>query len=372
MNIKDTYLGFTDNIKPLQKVKTEKTLDNLIRHNGNVITNKEFILIKLQEGLTPGIEENYSYYSSKLGYNTKPKTDYRLKDQDGSFYHITKTEYNYALYLMENGFLDDEKVKEFIVTENNRLLQLAQDEFNQKQQEKERKETLDRERQEFELWLTEQVALYSNNEKIEIAQSIFESEQGSYNESYLCKLLICIDNINNNQCKEKLKSILHYYNTASKKVFHHITGIKLPATDKGTMEILNRLTLSDYQGIIPYKKKQSTINTDNDNNNSTQTPITETFYKLVRKPQLHYEEVTGIPLTKYGINMFITQFTDGTYELSEAKSGLLMINADTKKKLMDKLKGIVDQYGIDKINKMIHDSIDSNGIGISPKYRDVV
>jgi len=137
MNIKDTYLGFTENMKPMQKTRTEKTLDNSIRHNGNVITNKEFILIKLQEGLTPGIEEDYYYYSRKLQDYTKLKTDYRLKDQDDSFYHITKTEYNYALYLLDNNFLDDEKVKEFIIAENNRLLQLAQDEFNQKQQEKE-------------------------------------------------------------------------------------------------------------------------------------------------------------------------------------------------------------------------------------------
>jgi len=136
INIKDTYLGFTDNLKPMQKVRAEKTLDNSIRYNGNIITNKEFILIKLQEGLIPSIEEDYSSYSSKLQDYTKPKTDYRLKDQDGSFYHITKTEYDFTLYLLANNFLDEQKVKEFIVVENNKLLQSAQDEFNQKQQEK--------------------------------------------------------------------------------------------------------------------------------------------------------------------------------------------------------------------------------------------
>jgi len=124
MNIKDTYLGFTDNLKPMQRVKAEKTLDNSIRHNDNVITNKEFIFIKIQESLIPSIEEDYSYYSSKLRYDTKPKTDYRLKDQDGSFYHITKTEYNFALYLLDNNFLNEQRVKEFIIAENNRLLQL--------------------------------------------------------------------------------------------------------------------------------------------------------------------------------------------------------------------------------------------------------
>jgi len=363
MNIKDTYLGFTDNLKPMQKVRAEKTLDNLIRCNGNVITNKEFILIKLQEGLIPGIEENYSYYSSKLGYNTKPKTDYRLKDQDGSFYHITKTEYNYALYLLDNNLIDMQRVEEFIVVENNRLLQMAQDEFNHKQQEKERKENLEREKQKFDNWLTKQAENYNNNKKLDIAKSVFLDIQGQYNELMLCKLLVLIKNIENQMCKDKLKSWLHTHNTTSKKVFYHMTGIKLPPTDKGTMPLLDSLSTADFQGIIPYTKKQSKVKKE---------VTTDTFYKLIRKPEPHYEEVIGIPISKYGLDMFITRYSDGTYQLSEAKSGMLMTDADTKKKLMDKLKDIVNLHGVEKINRMIQDNIDSNGIGISPKYRDVV
>jgi len=255
MNIKDTYLGFTDNLKPMQKAKAEKTLDKLIRCNGNVITNKEFILIKLQEGLTPSIEEDYSYYSRKLQGDTKPKTDYRLKDQDGSFYHITKTEYNYALYLLENNFLDKQRIKEFIVAENNRLLQSAQDEFNHKQREKERKEILERQKQEFGNWLTEQAENYNNNDKLDIAKSIFLDAQGQYNELMLCKFIVLIENINNPMCKDMLKSWLHTHNTTSKKVFYHMTGIKLPSMDKSTMPLLDSLSIADYKGIVPYKKK---------------------------------------------------------------------------------------------------------------------
>jgi len=366
INIKDTYLGFTNNLKPMQKLRAEKTLDNLIRHNGNVITNKEFILIKLQEGLIPSIEEDYSYYSRKLQGDTKPKTDYRLKDQDGSFYHITKTEYNYALYLLENNFLDKQKVKEFIIAENNRLLQSAQDEFNHKQQEKERKETLEREKQEFELWLIEQAENYNNNDKLDVTKSIFLDVQGQYNELMLCKLLVLIENIENQMCKDMLKSWLHNHNTISKKVFYHMTGIKLPSTDKGTMPFLDSLSTADYQGIISYTKKQSKVD------KIKKEVITDTFYKLIRKPEPHYEEVIGIPISKYGLDMFITQDANGIYSISEAKSGLLIVNASTKNELMKRLKDVIEQYGVEKVNQMIQEQIDRGGIGISPKYRDII
>jgi len=363
-NIKDTYLGFTDNLKPMQKVRAEKTLDNSIRYNGNVITNKEFILIKLQEGLIPDIKENYSYYSSKLQDYTKPKTDYRLKDKDDSFYHITKTEYNYALYLLVNNFLDEQRVKEFIIAENNQLLQSVQDEFNRKQQEKERKETLEREKQEFDNWLIEQANNYNNDDKLDIAKNIFLDIQSQYNELMLYKFLVLIENINNSMCKDMLKSWLHTNNPISKKVFYHITGIKLPSTSKSTIPLLDSLNVADFKGIILYTKKQSKVD------KLKKEVITDTFYKLVRKPEPHYEEVIGIPISKYGLDMFITQDANGVHNISEAKSGLLITNASKKNELMKKLKDIIEQYGVEKVNQMIQDQIDR--IGISPKYKDVV
>jgi len=359
-NIKDTYLGFTDNLKPMQKVRTEKTLDNLIKFNDNIITNKEFILIKLQEGLIPGIEEDYSYYSRKLQGETKSKTDYRLKDQDGSFYHITKTKYNYALYLLDNNFIDEQKVKEFIAVENNRLLQLAQNEFNHKQREKERKETLEKEKQEFNNWLTEQAENYNNNDKLDISKSIFLDNQGQYNELYLCKLLVLIENIENLMCRDMLKSWLHNHNTISKKVFYHMTGVKLPSTSKGTIPLLDSLNTVDFQGNVPYVKKQSNVKKD---------IVIDTFYKLIRTPKHHYEEVIGEHISKYGLNMFINQSND-IYQITEAKSGVLITSASTKIGLMNKLKDIIELHGIEKFNRLIQESIDK--YGISPKYQDVV
>jgi len=344
INLQSTFLGFTDSLTPLQKSKVSSTLDTQIKHNNVIMPKKQFIYLKLNEGYIPIIEEDVSYYSRKLGDYTKPKSEYRLSNPEGSYYTITKTEYNFATYLIENDFLDVVKTKQYIDAEQIKLTQLAQIEFNRKQQEKQHKELLQQQKQEFNNWLSEQAENYSDNTKLDLAKTIFESEQCDYNELYLCKLLVTIDNIDITACKEKLKNSLYSHNKTSKKVFYH------------------------FKGIIPYKKKQFKAN----NNEQPKLPITEVFYKSIRKPSPHYEECAGIPLNKYGLDMFITQYSDGTYQLSEAKSGMLMIDADTKKKLMDKLKDIINLHGIEKINRMIQDNINSNGIGISPKYRDVV
>jgi len=370
ISIQSTYLGFTSSLIHLQKSKVEKALDTQIKHNNISMPKKQFVYNKLQEGYTPIVEENVTYYSRKIQDYTKPKTEYRLSSEN-NYYDITKTEYNFAVYLVQNDFLDIVKVKQYIDTEQTKLTQLAQIEFDRKQQEKLDKELLQQQKQEFDSWLSEQAENYSDNTKLDIAKSIFEYEQGDYNELYLCKLFVLIDNIDILACKEKLKNSLYSHNKTSKKVFYHLTGVRLPSTDKGTMEILDGLTISSYQGIVPYKKKKLKSN-NNEHSATPKSPITETFYKLIRRnSNYHFESVTGLPITKYDINMFITQDEYGDYQLSESKSGVLIIaNVPTKKELMSKLKSLIDQYDIEYAKRLIQDSIDK--YGISPKYQDIV
>ena len=69
--------------------------------------------------------------------------------------------------------------------------------------------------------------------------------------------------------------------------------------------------------------------------------------------------------------MFIIQDVNGLYNLSEAKSGLLIASESSKKKLMEKAKEIINKYGIKRINENILYMTNKFDIGISPKYRDV-
>lgn len=150
MNLSKTYLGFTNNLKPMQAGKIEKSLDQLIRYEGKIMTEKEYIYTLLKEGFRPEIQENYSYYSRKLDAMTKPKTRYVLINGDYSA-DINKTLLNFAKHILDNGFLENSILSEYINNEQgqkelaNKLKEeenkLAEEQRQQEKEELERKQT---------------------------------------------------------------------------------------------------------------------------------------------------------------------------------------------------------------------------------------
>lgn len=153
MSLTNTYLGFTENLKPMQKARKEKTMDKLVRYENRIITEKEFILTLLQKGFNPAIERNFSYYSHRLNNMTKPKTDYRLTDGK-NYYSVSKTSYDFAIHIIENDFLDENRlnlvimnekqekeVKEQLAKEN-----LEKERLKKEKEEEEKKSILEKER----------------------------------------------------------------------------------------------------------------------------------------------------------------------------------------------------------------------------------
>jgi len=90
---KENYCyGFTDNLKPMQKQKVADTLNKKFRYDGSaVLKRKDFILRQLKDGFEP---------INKCFYNGK--SEYRLQ-KDNGFYKLTKTEFDYANYLLNYG-----------------------------------------------------------------------------------------------------------------------------------------------------------------------------------------------------------------------------------------------------------------------------
>lgn len=242
MNLNDTYFGFTDNMKPMQKAKVEKLLDQVKRFDGVILSNKEFIYRELKSGLMPEVKENCQYYK-RNGELSKPKTEYRLKSiEDSCYWEIQKTLFDFANYILENDFLDEKKVKNLILTEQNKLQQEKQKKLEQEQEEQEK-------RIKFNQWLTEAAQNYSNTRNLQILENIFIKKFGGYSPNSI-KLLVLIDNFDDPQCKEEIKDWLAYFNTASLKTFEIITGIKLGKTDKEIQAKLDQITSKDFRKIV--------------------------------------------------------------------------------------------------------------------------
>lgn len=147
--IKNTYFGFTDKMKPMQKAKVEKVLDELIRYdNDKIMRHKEWTLEFLNRGFIPAIEENYSYYSPRIDGYTKPKTLYKL-EKESSFYEVPKTIHDFAVFVLENGFTDNEKATNYATEETERLNKQKEEEERIRLQ-KEAEEKAKREQQEEE------------------------------------------------------------------------------------------------------------------------------------------------------------------------------------------------------------------------------
>lgn len=90
------------------QIQTERIFDVLSKkyiYDGKLKTRKDFIIDTLAEGGKAEQKDGViSYYGSKWDRKqSKPKTEYRLYTADGSFYTITKIEFDFACYMMQKS-----------------------------------------------------------------------------------------------------------------------------------------------------------------------------------------------------------------------------------------------------------------------------
>lgn len=82
------FHGFTDSMTDMQKGRVVKTLDKRYRFDEGVMTRAERVEMMAATG---------GYLSTWT--NPRGNTEYRIHDQKGWFYIVTKTEYEYFQYL---------------------------------------------------------------------------------------------------------------------------------------------------------------------------------------------------------------------------------------------------------------------------------
>ena len=102
---KEKLLGWADDMADLRFGKVMSTLETPIRWNGKIMPKYQFIIEAVAGGMNPVKKDGVTtYYGSKWNpKQSKAKTEYRLYDGDAEFYKITKTEYDFAVYLKEKA-----------------------------------------------------------------------------------------------------------------------------------------------------------------------------------------------------------------------------------------------------------------------------
>ncbi len=352
-----TFLGFTDNIKEPRKSKVEKDLSKLHCYEDGIYNEATFVCRRLLEGYNPIKKENYQYYK-RNGELSKPKTLYEYKNEKGWGYDITKTIYEFSIYLIGKGLTTTETILEYDKTEAERseAAERARKEKEARREAEERQK--EQEREQSKVLVKEECGRLPEAEK-KLANDIFIALYGTECKNY--SLLAEIHNFDNPYCKEEIISTLHNDNKASIKIFECITGLKLPKSYKERKAYLEGLKAADFKGVTEYNPRTNRRGAEN---------TKEEFYISECTPNgKRWTKVLADPLTKYGIDMFIRKEA-GRYTISLAESGILVVYASTKKKCLENLKAFVERKGEETFARMIQKATDETykAIGINPRY----
>lgn len=97
--------GYGDGKTQIQIERLFDVLSKKYIYDGKLKTRKDFIIDTLTEGGKAEQKDGViSYYGSKWDKKqSKPKTEYRLYTADGSFYTVTKIEFDFACYMMQKS-----------------------------------------------------------------------------------------------------------------------------------------------------------------------------------------------------------------------------------------------------------------------------
>lgn len=352
-----SFLGFTKSKSPMQAGKIEKALRKAYRYNidgsYHIMERRDAVLFYLRSGEKPFVDEYI--------VNGKAKKEYSMKKPGDRYYSIiTKTEFDFANYLISNDLISEEKVNEYISQEKAEQEEIERLEREAEEAARQEEERIKQEHEDFQKRLKEEAANYHYHTWMDIAEKVFKSEYGVFpypERTY--ELLVCIEKIDSPLYREELKSRLHYDNQASRKIFFHCTGLRLPHSNKDTMDFLNRISTSDFAGTIPYRERKKPEEKEK-----------EVFYILTNggdnEVTHYYESVAGEKVEKYGLIMFIHK-SNNRYVISSAECGLRLVSANTKTELMDEFKKVVERMGVDKIKEQIQIHVDK--FGLSPYFK---
>lgn len=363
-----SYLGFTDNKKPMQKARMENTLDNLVRYNDEVMYEKEFALMLLLEGRTPEKEENYSYYSRRLDDYTKPKTLYKLQ-KDDTYNEVSKTVHDFVSYLIENEFDSIEKVIDYAENEriqlereeNERLENEAKEkELQRIKAEKEKQERQKKHNQNITEW-TENGKQYMQGETIEALKNSIETY---WNE---------IEGMTQKNIQEFIDHAITTYTVVFGNKGHIQNRVNYTIQDDINNENLqNKIDKLFFRKLFNINENDKAITVtakvnaflENREYKGAKEIIEDDFYVYLTgegfvRRKGEKKDINGI--------VFFVSKEDGKYKATESRTGTVITSEKNKSDLIKKVKNLINDKR-ELLDRNIENII--NRIGLSPLYQN--
>ena len=361
----NSFLGFTDNRTALQAGKIEKCLSKSFRYDGVVMERRDAMLQDLRNGGEPKIEEET--------VNEKTKKSYRVYStiKDGEFAgtrvfsEITKTEYDFCMYLIKNDLISEERVNSYLEEEKNKRIEAVKAEHETEEAARREEKRQEKEKENFKSWMRSAAEMYIGTSKGNMMEKIFIDKLGEFKCPVRAfELLACIDNIDDNPlCREELKSRLHTDNVASRKTFECVTGLKLPKNNRDTQEFIDNLKKSDYHEMVEYKVRKKLDKTEECKQEDVEK---EEFYILEfdptdenRKPE--YRKIMAERIEKKGFECFIHETENGKIAISSAECGIRLSIGSTKAEAIRELKRVINKVGDVTLRKSIQTAIETFG-----------
>jgi len=320
----------------------------MIEVGSEVISEAEYIAYCLQIGRMPS--KSFDKRCRKCHENNCPgktecpngKTVYRIGDE--SFGTIISSHgYDFANYLITNGLTTCESVQSVI--DSNRTLYEKDSEtavlpepINDAHDN-----AVHANDEEYNNWLHGKITEYGSSNLLEAAKcktlrEIFLDILWEYDDYFDKRLLVLIDNIENERCRRDLIAHMQKNNKASIVAFETITGITLPRNPSERKSLLGKTTVAEYS-LHPSEY--------NPRNMNERKEYSDRFYMWCIREDKKYGwvECRG-KVWRYGLSdFFILKDSGGTFKAFEGRTGL---------KARDKCESIekLQEATIAKIDKL--------------------
>lgn len=359
-----TFYGYTDSMVPAKKALTEKRLTTHgkytgISYRGRQYTYPEYIRLLVKQGGdfiackgSNGKTEYGLYVDGEIPCTDGGTKSYTARDRRLTV-TLTKTQYDFAIYLRAHHFDDDATAQAFEAKEKERIAREAAERTEREEAERRAEDAEHARRKDFERLISEKTQeVFDAHPEVFVAiRNLFMNKIGGYRR-VLGELTGVIALMPDPLARERLQDLLHPANRGSRACFELLTGLTLPDGTRDTREFIDGL------GALPiHYPDPLTVR--------SLEPSGEKYYICTSHG---FEEVRGIRVkNRWSFDLFAKK-EGSTWRVTEGRSGLCFAFSKRREALTRTVEEVIEQAGVEKFRALIEDAVKRRGL--SPLYTE--